>query len=470
MIHLAGVDIALILAYFVAVFGVGWWSATRTKETSEDFLLAGRRLTLPIFVMTLVSTFYGGVLGVGEYTYSYGLSNWVTQGLPYYAFAAFFALVLAGPVRKAAHFSIPDQLERVYGRKTALLGAALVFVLASPAPYLLMLAMFLQLFFGWSLLACVIVAAIAGTAFLFAGGFRSDVETDVLEFTLMFLGFALVIPYCVLTYGGWDYLVAHLPPLHLTWHGGNTGQYVVVWFFIALWTLVDPSFHQRCAAAKDAATARKGILISLAFWALFDLLTTTAGLYARAALPDLAQPLLAFPMLAEAVLPPLAKGAFYVGMLATVMSTLNTSAFLSAQTLGRDIALRLRGTAALGEDRASVRATRIGLVVSCALAAVLCLAVPSVVNLWYAIGTVIIPGLLVPLVSSYFPSLRVRPAFAFASMLLGWLVSSAWLLAAAVPGSAGNPLGIEPMYPGLLLSLLVWAIGRLGKLSAQEVL
>ena len=45
--------------------------------------------------MTLVSTWYGGILGVGEFSYRYGISNWVIQGVPYYVFALFFAFLLA---------------------------------------------------------------------------------------------------------------------------------------------------------------------------------------------------------------------------------------------------------------------------------------------------------------------------------------------------------------------------------------
>src|SRR5262249_34883328 len=156
------------------------------------------------------------------------------------------------------------------------------------------------------------------------------------EFVLMFAGFAVIIPFCVSHYGGLSFLKDNLPPQHLTWHGGNSIQYIIVWFFIALWTLVDPAFHQRCYAARSGDVAKKGILISIIFCFIFDFMTATAGLYARAALPQLQEPMTSYPMLAEAVLPPLAKGMFYVGMLATIMSTLNTLAFVSAQTLGRD--------------------------------------------------------------------------------------------------------------------------------------
>jgi SSS family solute:Na+ symporter len=88
--------------------------------------------------------------------------------------------------------------------------------------------------------------------------------------------------------------------------------------------------------------------------------------------------------------------------------------------------------------------------------------IPSVVKLWYTIGTVIIPGLLVPLVTSYFARLRVAARYAFATMLTGWLTSSLWLLSgwAQQLGSSGAyPLGIEPMYPGVAISLVVWLAG-----------
>ena len=126
---------------------------------------------------------------------------------------------------------------------------------------------------GWGLLVCVIIGTIVTGAFLLAGGFSADVYTDVYEFILMFAGFGLIIPFAVMQYGGWDFLAAHLPPMHLSWHGGASPQFIIVWFFIALWTLVDPSFYQRCAAASSPAVARKGILWSVVFWLIFDMMT-----------------------------------------------------------------------------------------------------------------------------------------------------------------------------------------------------
>ncbi|MGA9120058.1 MAG: sodium:solute symporter family protein [Bacteroidota bacterium] len=456
-ITFSALDEAVIALYFGAVLLVGFLTARRQRKETVEYLLAGRSLTTPVFVMTLVSTWYGGILGVGEFSYRYGISNWVIQGVPYYFFAFLFAFLLAGRVRATNFATIPDKLHASYGKPTALLGAVLTFFLMTPAPYILMIAVLLQILTGWSLLACVLAGTLATTVYLYAGGFRSDVNTDVLEFFLMFLGFAVILPFAYVKYGGFAFLKANVPPLHLTWDGGNSMQFVIVWFFIASWTLVDPSFHQRCYAAKDPGVAKRGILWSILFWLLFDAMTATAGLYARAAIPRLDQPVLAYPALAEAVLPPVAKGLFYVGMLATIMSTLNTLMFVSATTLGRDLVWRIKQ-----REESEVGWTKAGLFITGILSMGLALAIPSVIKLWYTIGTVIIPGLLVPLVTSYFPSLTVRPRYAFAAMATGWIISSAWLMAGwsqQLGGSQYYPLGIEPMYPGLMASIVIWAVG-----------
>ena len=456
MIHFAPVDIAIVFLYFAAVLYVGFRPG-RKKAEGEDFLLAGRSLTLPVFVMTLVSTWYGGILGVGEFSYRYGISNWVIQGVPYYIFAAIFAAFLAKKVRASNLVSIPDKLEASYDKRTALLGSLLTFILMTPAPYILMLSVFLIMMFGWPMPLALLVMTIVAASYLYWGGFQSDVETDMLEFVLMFAGFAVILPFAYTRLGGSEYLAAHLPPLHLTWHGGNSMQYILVWFFIALWTLVDPAFHQRCYAARDGSVAQRGIFWSILFWLIFDFMTATAGLYARASLPHLDQPMMAYPLLAEELLPPIAKGLFYVGMLATIMSTLNTLAFVSGQTLGRDLILRRKGIP--WDEATEKKFTRMGMIVSFALSMALSLLIPSVIQMWYTIGTVVIPGLLVPLMAAYFERWRISAGYAFAAMLSGWLVSLAWLLAGQFNGGA-YPLGVEPMYPGLIVSIACWGAGR----------
>jgi len=467
----APLDHVLIGLYFAVLIVIGVTTAVRRRvrrggapgdaTASENFLVAGRTLSLPAFVATLVATWYGGILGVGESAFNSGIGTWTIFGLPYYVFAVVYALFLAERVRGAARFTIPDTLQAAHGRPVALLGALWVFLLVTPAPYVLMLGTLLRFVFGLDLLTATVAGTLLSVAFVVTGGFNTDVRTNVVQFALMFAAFALIVGFAFARAGDFSWLAAHLPTDLKKPSGGLTLPYIVVWYFIALWTLVDPGFHQRCSAAKDARTARNGILASVLCWAVFDFLTITAGLYARALLPTLSPAVDAYPALAERLLPSGAKGFFWVGMLATVMSTVLSYTFIAAITLGRDIVWRAR----LSRVEDDVFWTRAGVTLTAALSIFAALKLPSVVGLWYAIGTAFVPGLLVPLLSAYAPPrLRAAPSWTFAASLAGTGLPLVWLILGARAGgldAAHYPLGWEPMYVGLAASLLLWAVGRL---------
>lgn len=430
---------ALIVAVFLCA--CAWLGAREERaESAEGWILAGRALTLPAFVASLVPTFYGGVLGIGEFTWTSGLSNWTIMALPYYVFAAVYALFLAGKVRTQEGLTIPDHLASAYGRPTALVGALLVFLLASPADELLMAGALLGHLTGLPTSTASAAAAAVAVAVIWRGGLRADAAANRLQFLAMFAGFALIIPFAWRSVGSPATLAARLPAGHLSFTGGFPFMKLVGWWLIAVWTIVDPSFHQRCAAAESPSVARRGILVSILFWMAFDLMTTTAGLYARAALPDLKDATLAFPLLADAVLPVGARGLFFAGVSASLFAALQGTSLLAAACLGKD---RLRE----------------GLVATLALSLVLAHVVPSVVGLWYAVGSAVIPGLLLPMLGVYAPSIRVPGRWAAASSVSGCLLSMGWVAATRMSPSQTPPLGIEPMFPGLALSALVWAAG-----------
>lgn len=82
-----------------------------------------------MFVATQISTWYSGILGVGEYSYRFGISNWVIFGVQY--FCPLFAFLLAGRIRATNLYTIPDKLDLYNDRKTAILGGILTFILKS---------------------------------------------------------------------------------------------------------------------------------------------------------------------------------------------------------------------------------------------------------------------------------------------------------------------------------------------------
>ena len=451
------IDYALIGMYVLALIIIGFRFARSTLDNTEDYLLASRTLTLPGFVATLVSTWYGGILGVGEFSYQYGLSNWIVFGVPYYLFAAVFALFLAKKVRDSNLYTIPDRLYEFYDRKTGILGALFTFLMVSPAPYILMLAVLINLIFGWSLLIAILLGTLFSVVYVYFGGFRSVIRTDFLQFGLMFTGFIVIVILAIQTYGGLAFLKQNLPENHLTWDGGHSVQYILVWFFIAIWTLIDPGFHQRCYGAESGLVARRGILLSIIFWAIFDFLTTTTGLYARALLPDIPA-LMAYPVLAEALLPPVIKGLFYVGLIAVIMSTIDSFSFLSAVTIGRDFLWRLLGNP---DDDRSSRYSRIGLIITGIVAILMVIAIPSVIDLWYTIGTLFIPALVYPLLGTYFSKKTLSGDAAFLISLSGFITSAIWYGVGQINQSGGwpqYPWGLEPLYPGLLLGGILYGV------------
>lgn len=461
IIPLSRGDIFVLILFFAIILLIGG-KFIRTKGKLLDFIIGGRTLTLPIFVLTLFSTWYGGILGIGEFGFSYGISSWVLQGVPYYIFAAIFALVFAKRARREEVATIPDQLEKVYGRKVAYVGALFTGILSCPAPYILMFAVLLQIVTAWSLMTCLLIGTFSSLFYLWFGGFKADVATDMFFGIIMIFGFMVILPFLYLKFGGYSYLVQNLPSLHLKWHGGNTAQFIIMWFFIALWTFIEPTFYQRCYAAKSEGVAVKGILISIVLWFLFDVMTITAALYSKAAFQNLDQPMLAFPLLANLVLPSFWKGFFFAGMFATIISTLNSQLFVSGMSLGRDLFWKMRGE---GEER-EIYWTRVGMLLSSCLCIWISIKIPSVVKLWYSIGTVIVPGLLVAMVSTFFPWMRISKNWMMTTMLTGFFTSLfclSWGWRNQIGAYDQYPFGIEPMFPGLFISVVIWGVGKLRK-------
>jgi len=287
---------------------------------------------------------------------------------------------------------------------------------------------------------------------------RSVVNADNVQFVLMYLGFMIALPLLAFRYGGLEFLRGHVPATHWVWHGGNAPQYIFVWYFIALQTLVEPAFYQRAFAAKDEKTAQRGVLIAILFWMLFDFLTTFTGIYARALMPSLSDPVSSYPALAINFLPPVVQGIFYLGLLATVMSTVDGYTFIGGVNFGRDLFWRWRGNR--DESRVNFY-SQVGFLVTAVLAVLLALFFRSAVDLWHDVGSVGVPALLVPIAASYHPRWRMRPKTAAWCIAVSGAVAFAWLLSKLRPDMHGGYFfGVEPIYAGLLTSVGFWVADR----------
>lgn len=463
MISFSSLDTFVLLIFFSLLLAIGFISSGKIKNTT-DYLLAGRNLNLFLFVLVTVSTWYGGILGVGEFTYRYGLLSWFTQGFPYYFFAFLFAVFFAKKIRQASLFTIPDKLFEVYGKKVSLFSAVIVFILVSPAPYLLMTATLMKEIFQIDFLTALFISFILSGSYLIRGGFRSNVYVDAFQFFVMFIGFILAVVICFNSFGGMEFLSEKLPESHLKFTGNASITFIIVWFLIALWTFADPGFHQRAYAAKNGNVAKWGIIISIFFWALFDFLTTTTGLFARALFSELKQPVMAFPFLAEKIFSPGLKGIFYAGMFATIISTLNSFLFLSATTIGRDFFYRIKPDVS---DKKLKSFTSLGIILSGIISIMISYFIPSVVEIWYTIGSLFIPAIIPAVFSSYFQKFKIPEKIMLLEMIIALLSGTFWYF---IRQSFSDTIfyEIEPMLIGLTSAVVVHIVGLFRKFSFSD--
>ena len=245
-------------------------------------------------------------------------------------------------------------------------------------------------------------------------------------------------------------MINELPKTFLNKETLGSLQYIFVWFFIAMWTFVDPGFYQRIIASGSIRVAKKGILISVIFWFIFDILTISTALYAKTLFP-FSNPLFIYPELAYEVLPPLLSGIFITGLIATIMSTIDSLGFISGFTFGHDILMKIKDVKKTNKTNSnhSIQYIQQGLVVTCFISLILVFSFPSVVQLWYGIGSTMIPGLLLPFFLS-FSKLKINIV---PSMIIPTLISSIWLFIGYISGA--YPFNIEPFYPGLLTSIII---------------
>jgi solute:Na+ symporter, SSS family len=451
-------DFAAPFVFAAALLFVGWWRS-RKVAAADDFVIAGRNVAMPAFIMSLVSAWYGGILGVSEYSYTYGLSNWFVFGFPYYIHAALFAFFLSKRARHSRLYSIPDKLEEAYGTGAARVAALTIFLVIMPSAYLLMLGKLLAWLFGWPYWIALLVGTIFSTVYVYFGGLRSVTGTDTLQFILMYAGFIVMVFVLHHNFGGISFLKQNVPAALFTPTGGQPFGAVFVWYFIASTTLIEPLFYERTYAARSEKIVLPGILICVVCWAIFDFMTTATGLYARALLPPGTVHSLAFPLLAQSVLPPGLFGLFFVALLATVISTIDAYSFLAASALGRDVIWKSFGS----DPRQIPTYIRRALFAATVCAFLVASASDSVVAVWHAVGSVAAPVLLLPTLGAWSVRYRFPKGWVVPSMIVSGVVALVWRLLPVVLGGV-YPLGIEPIYIGLVISTAFYLAGNFAKM------
>jgi len=457
-------DFLMMGVFFGLFLGLHFFAKKRNSVAKQE-----TKLALPFFTISLVSTWCAGILGAGEFIYTDGIVAWVVSGIPYCIFAFLFVFLISDKTQKDK-LSISQRIGKNYGIFAQRIAAILIFLSSSPAPYILMMAALLKIF----LPASVMHLSFCVIAFVFtmvlARRFGQLSINNTMEFVWMYLGFFILLVCCLLHFGPPTEILTALPTQHLKWHGNLSWDRLFGWFSVGIWSFVDPCLQQRTRSAQSPQTARKGVLIAIVLWIIFDFLSLLCGLYAKAFVGNLSVPTQSFIVLALNVLPSGILGIFIAGLTIIMGSSLLNYSISAVENLQIDwkacsfqtnkgeVELKKNGqplNPALAQLSLAVSHDKLGqktalLLFSLVFSCFLIYKIPRVADLWYMLGTFFIPALLLPTLGCHYAVLRISKFSCVIHLLICPLIALAL--------STIAKLGFDPMYAGLMCSFVLYVL------------
>jgi SSS family solute:Na+ symporter len=305
LVHLAGVDLVIIIFYFALVLAIGFYLKERAN-TGEDFFMAGREMTAWIAGLSFLSANLGSLelMGWAGSAYQYGIlaAHWYWIG----AIPAmlFLALVMMPFYYISKTHSVPGYLQLRFGESSRALSSisfAFMTVLMSGINMYSM-ALVLKIVLGWDINLSIWISAGTVAIYVALGGLRSAIFNEVLQFILIWAG-ALLIPILgLIEAGGWSGLKAKIStnasaeythlwstlgsardnPMGIHWTGIVFGLGAII--SMGYWT-TDFLVVQRVLTAKDLRAAKLAPIIGAAFKMFVPFIVILPGLLALAVLP-----------------------------------------------------------------------------------------------------------------------------------------------------------------------------------------
>lgn len=443
--------VVLLITVITVIFGhkkIGKSHDSNVEKSPVEILLEGRRLTLPLFVATLVSTWYGGIFGVTEIAYQYGIYNFVTQGVFWYITYLIFAFFLVNKLRGTESKTLPELVGSLFGKKSKFIASIFNIFNVIPVSYAMSIGIFLSAIFSIPVPAATLLGTLVVVIYSMFGGFRAIVLSDLVQFFVMVISVITVLIFSIYNFGGLEYLTSQLPESHFSITGGQSISTLVVWGIIALSTLVDPNFYQRVFAAKSVKTARNGIILSTLVWIVFDICTTAGAMYAAAHIKE-ADPSSAYLVYAMEILPNGFRGFFLAGILATILSTLDSYLFIASTTLIYDL---------LGKRKAILPLHHLSTLGFGLIAAFLSFYFTGgIKEVWKTLGSYSAGCLLAPMLIGMWTKIKISDFLFSVSSIFGVISITIWRQVSR----SGFWKDVDDLYIGVFSTLLVILVGQI---------
>jgi SSS family solute:Na+ symporter/sodium/proline symporter len=406
-----------ILVYLLVLFAFGLRIAKRLKK-KEDFLVAGRSLTAPVLVGTLLATWMGSgdIFSVSDLSYNHGFSSLIGSSGGWLGIIIVF--FIAGRVRRFGQFTVPDILEARYNKWARIL-ATITTIIA----YVTIVSYQFR-GGGWVLNiitegriqekhAMALVAIFVITYTLLAG-MLSVAYLDILNGILMITAIFISVPFLIHHVGGMDYIVANVTPRSHSILGNMTMVQAMGYFVpTLLLALGNGNMYQRFFSAKNENEAKKSVV-------------------------------------AHKGLPVAVGCALITAVVAIIISTANSFLLVPATNVVRDIYQRFINPDL--PDKKMIFFSRVVVVVLGIISFSLISFFPRILDAAYAAYTVYGAGITPALIAVFFWK-RATVSGGVLSILGGLSMTVVWEVMNKFLGHL--PLGIPAVYPALLCSLVL---------------
>jgi len=421
-------DYVVIGLYFAVMIGAGYWGMRRAK-TADDFLVAGRRLGVPMYMGTLSAVVLGGASTVGTVRlgYLYGISGmWLVfmLGAGIFLLGAAFSHVLA----RLRVYTIPEMMERRYSAGSRLIGAVIMaaYDLMVSVTAVIAIGTVFNVMFGLDQTWAIIVGGGIVIVYSVLGGMWSITLTDIIQFVVMTIGmFGIFLPMAVSKAGGWSAMWDKVPDSYssFTAIGGSTIWTYFLLFFFGI--MVGQDIWQRVFTAKSIKVARIGGMTAGLYCVAYGIVGAIIGTAILVLIPDLAVPDNAFAEGAKLVLPVGIAGLVLAAALAAIMSTASACMMASSTVLTEDVLRRFFVKGDGGQT--TIVLNRVMLVVVGVATLFISLAIADVVGALTVAYDLLVAAVFVPVVGALFWR-RATTAAAVSSMLVGSAVMVATMI------------------------------------------
>jgi Na+/proline symporter len=323
---------SLLGIYALICIGIGIWSSRGKKD--EDYLIAGRSIRIFGFISTVVASYIGGaaIVAYSAYVYKFGISAiavFLGTALGFIFFIP-YALKLRKISTERKFLTLSDWFFYKYDKKTGIASAIILLVV-----YFGMLLN--QFIAGSSILAhisgmkydtALLISSSIIVIYLFAGGFKSVVKTDVFQYIIMFVLFFLLA--YVLLKGDTNF-----KSQMMDFSDMDPGMTIAFIAFGILIIFQSAEYWQRVYAARDNKVVKRGFIGSAILVLITGLAITIVGLSAHYEVHGIA-PRNAFAEGLKVLVPAKFLGLSLVLLFAAIMSSADTIIFVLASSIAKD--------------------------------------------------------------------------------------------------------------------------------------